>query len=157
MNINDITVRCAVDSDIEAICKFEAQARLTEPDIWGWEFDEKQYKEKLKALKLEELNNSKIVIALHGGVIVGRCDAAVIFSLVNCEKTGYIDWIYMLINYRGKGIGKKLLKGAEGFFKGQGIKNYYLFTASNEQATEFYHRQKDLEFSNREVAEKEIL
>lgn len=105
---------------------------------------------------MERLTNTKVIIAVKDGTIIGRCDAAIILSLVDFKKTGYIDWIYTLINYRENGIGKKTLKGAEEYFKSQGVKDYYLFTASNEQAHEFYNRQSDLNFSNREVAEKEI-
>lgn len=70
-------------------------------------------------------------------------------------KTGYIDWIYVLKAKRGQGIGKKLLNGAENYFKKLRINNYYLFTAENEQAQAFYHKQ-DFDFENREVAEKVI-
>lgn len=156
MRINEIVIKCATNEDIGALCEFEKQARLTEPDIWVLDFNEALYKEQLGSLDMEKLTNTKVIIAVKDGAIIGRCDAAIMLSLVDFKKTGYIDWIYTLINYRGNGIGKKMLKGAEEYFKSQGVKDYYLFTASNEQAHEFYHRQSDLNFSNREVAEKEI-
>lgn len=77
-------------------------------------------------------------------------------SLVNCEKIGYIDWIYTLKDYRNNGIGKKLLKGAEEYFKKNNVKSYFLETASNEEAQAFYQHQHDLQISQREIAKKKI-
>ena len=77
-------------------------------------------------------------------------------SLVNCEKVGYVDWIYTLKNFRGRGIGKILLEKSENYFKSRFVSYYFLMTASNEQAQEFYHRQDSLKFSKREVAEKDF-
>jgi len=156
MDNNNIEIRCAKNVDIEALCKFEREARLTEPDIWGWDFNEAQYKEKLLALNIEAMDNTKIILAIQNDKVIGRCDIAILFSLVDFEKTGYVDWIYTLLDHRGNSIGKKLLQGAESYFQKNKVKNYYLFTASNEQAKEFYHRQNDLKFSNKEIAEKDI-
>lgn len=88
--------------------------------------------------------------------MVGRCDVVIIQSLFDFTKTGYIDWIYTLSSHRGHGIGKKMLLGAEEYLRLQGVTSYYLFTAANEQATEFYHRQSSLKFSQREVAERDL-
>lgn len=156
MSNQNIIIKCATNEDIEDICRFEKEARITEPEIWGWEFNEDDYTKKLNLINLEKLNTSKIVIAKQNNIIVGRCDIGIILSLLECEKTGFIDWIYTLKNYRGIGIGKELLKGAEIHFKSQGVNSYYLFTASNEQSKQFYHRQNNFVFSTKEVAKKEI-
>lgn len=153
---NDLIIKCATSEDINALCQFEVQARLTEPDIWCDEFNKNEFKEQLEKFSIEQVENNKIVIAQENGVIVGRCDIALVLSTVDFEKTGYIDWIYVLKNKRGIGIGKKLFHGAEEYFREKEVKQYYLYTASNEQAQEFYHRQKEFDFSHREVAEKEL-
>ncbi|MDU7967101.1 MAG: GNAT family N-acetyltransferase, partial [Paeniclostridium sordellii] len=105
---------------------------------------------------LESLENSKIVIVKQGDKVIGRCDICIMLSLVNCEKVGYVDWIYTLKNFRGRGIGKILLEKSENYFKSRFVSYYFLMTASNEQAQEFYHRQDSLKFSKREVAEKDF-
>lgn len=156
MGIDNLVVKCATNEDIQGLCNFEKQARITEPDVLGWELDEVSYKEKLHSAKLEELKNTKIIIAKQDDIVIGRCDISIMLSLVDFQKMGYVEWIYTLIDYRGKGIGKKLLNGAENCFKSEGVSKFFLFTASNEQAQEFYHGNNDLTFSNKEVAEKEI-
>lgn len=154
--MNDIIIKMATNEDINSIITFEKEARLTEPGVLYWDIDENTYANKLIKLNIEQLNNSKIIIAKYEDKVLGRCDLAIMLSLVDCSKTGYIDWIYTLKNYRGNGIGKKLLNCAEDYFKNEGVKYYFLMTASNEQATEFYHRQDKFKFFNREVAEKDL-
>lgn len=153
--LKDITIRYATPQEIDAICEFEKEARLTEPDIWLNEFSVEEYKEKLIKAEPNKLENNAIVIAEENGKIVGRCDIIISLNTVDFEKTGYIDWVYVLKEERGRGIGKELFYGAEMYFRKKGVKSYYLFTAENEQAQEFYHRQ-EFQFSRREVAEKEL-
>ncbi|MTI49898.1 MAG: GNAT family N-acetyltransferase [Firmicutes bacterium] len=123
--------------------------------MWINEFNEQKYESELMKININELDNSKIIIAEHRGDIVGRCDISIQFSLYDFEKTGYVDWLYVLKEKREKGIGKKLLEGAEKYFKEIGVDRYYLFTAENEQAQSFYHKQ-DFRFTKREVAEKKL-
>ena len=152
--MDNIIFRCANHTDINALCEFEKEARLTEPNILQWPFDEVEYKENLLDINFSDLNHCKIVIAKKDDKILARCDIAIVLSLVDFKKTGYVDWIYTLINHRNNGIGKKLLETAEEFFKNNGVEYYYLFTASNEEAYEFYHRQDDLNFYHKEIAWK---
>ncbi|MGO1712211.1 MAG: GNAT family N-acetyltransferase, partial [Senegalia sp. (in: firmicutes)] len=143
-------------NDIDKLSNFEKEARITEPEIWVNEFNEDEYKDNLNKIDIDNLENSKVIVAIQNGIIIGRSDISISLSLVDFEKTGYIDWIYVLKNKRGLGIGKKLFAGAEKYFKQKGVKEYYLFTAQNDQAQQFYHRQSELTFSKKEVAEKEI-
>lgn len=156
-NTKDLSIKRAAAEDLKALCDFEIEARITEPEIWIQDFNEEEYRKSLENINFGAMENNKIVVAEQDGKIIGRCDIAIILSLVDCEKIGYIDWVYVLKDKRGIGIAKKLFKGAEEYFKSKGVKRYYLFTAENEQAHEFYHRQKDLEFSKQEIAEKELL
>lgn len=154
--MNDITIKVTTIEDISAIISFEKEARQTEPGVLYWDVDEKEYSAKLINLDIDHLENSKIIIAKQNQKVIGRCDIAIMLSLVNCEKIGYIDWIYTLKDYRNNGIGKKLLKGAEEYFKKNNVKSYFLETASNEEAQAFYQRQHNLQISQREIAKKKI-
>ncbi|MDU6114682.1 MAG: hypothetical protein E6649_09695 [Paeniclostridium sordellii] len=111
---------------MDKIIEFEKESRLTEPGVLYWSINDKEYKNKLIQLNLESLENSKIVIAKQIDKVIGR------------------------------GIGKILLEESENYFKSRFVSYYFLMTASNEQAQEFYHRQDSLKFSKREVAEKDF-
>ncbi|NLK08985.1 MAG: GNAT family N-acetyltransferase [Firmicutes bacterium] len=152
----NITFTVATNHDIEAICEFELQARITEPDVL-WDIDLAAYKQTLFGLDLGELTDSKIVIAKGNRHVIGRCDLTIMFSLLDCEKVGYIDWIYTLKGFRGNGVGKGMIKKAEEYFKNQDVRKFFLFTATNKQAQRFYHRQSGFIISNKEVAEKDLI
>ncbi|CEQ17480.1 GNAT family N-acetyltransferase [Paraclostridium sordellii] len=124
--MDSIVVKFATNEDIDKIIEFEKEARLTETGVLYWSINDKEYKNKLIQLNLESLENPKIVIAKQIDKVIGR------------------------------GIGKILLEESENYFKIRFVSYYFLMTAFNEQAQEFYHRQDSLKFSKREVAEKDL-
>lgn len=149
-----VTISRAGEADISALCQFEIQARLTEPGVLVAEFEEEHYAKFLESLQLNNSRDNAILIATDGNRVVGRCDVAILKSTMDGIVTGYIDWIYVLKPNRCQGIASRLLLAAEQFFRDAGGKRYYLFTADNEEAQAFYHRNTSLSFTRREVAEK---
>ena len=150
----NLIVSRAGEADISALCHFEIQARLTEPGVLVAEFAEEHYAEFLESRQLNTSRSNAILIAADGNHVVGRCDVAILISTMDGILTGYIDWIYVLKPSRCQGIASRLLLAAEQFFRDEGVKRYYLFTADNEEAQAFYHRNTSLSFTRREVAEK---
>lgn len=150
----NVIISRAGKADISALCHFEIQARLTEPGVLVAEFEEKHYAQFLESLQLDNSRDNAILIAADGNRVVGRCDVAILRSTMDGIVTGYIDWIYVLKPNRCQGIASRLLLAAEQFFRDAGVKRYYLFTADNEEAQAFYHRNTSLSFTRREVAEK---
>ena len=149
-----VIVSRAGEADISVLCNFEIQARLTEPGVLVAEFAEERYAKFLESLQLNTSRSNAILIAADGNHVVGRCDVAILISTMDGILTGYIDWIYVLKPSRCQGIASRLLLAAEQFFRDEGVKRYYLFTADNEEAQAFYHRNTSLSFTRREVAEK---
>ncbi len=153
--MQNIEINIATSSDISALCEFEKTARITEPEIWIDKFDINEYRKKMLSADLDNLENNKIILAKQNGKIIGRCDLLIMDSLMDFEMIGYIDWIYVLKGYRRKGIGKRLIDRAEEFFREKGVKEYYLFTAQNDEAQKFYHKL-GYTIKNREIALKDI-
>ena len=149
-----VTISRAGEADISALCHFEIQARLTEPGVLGEEFEEGQYSKFLESLNLNHSRENAILIATDDNRVVGRCDVALLRSTMDGIATGYIDWIYVLKPNRCQGIASSLLLAAEQFFREAGARRYYLFTADNEEAQAFYHKDIGLNFKRCEVAEK---
>jgi len=154
--MHDIEINIATSSDIPALCEFEKIARITEPEIWIDKFNLNEYKKKMINAGLDDLENNKIILARQDGSVIGRCDLLIMDSLMNFEIIGYIDWIYVLKEYRRKGIGKKLINKAEEYFRMRGVKEYYLFTAQNDEAQKFYHKL-GYTIKNREIALKKLI
>ncbi|WBW96496.1 GNAT family N-acetyltransferase [Oceanirhabdus sp. W0125-5] len=155
--MKEITVRILTAADIDMLCDFEENARITEPDIWMEDFNKEDFRSKLLSLDIDTMMNNKIFIALENNKIVGRCDLMLMTSLMDFYKSGYIDWIYILKNKRGSGIAHSLIYYIENYLKSEDYKYYYLFTASNDQAQKFYHSQnRSFNISIKEIAEKDL-
>lgn len=152
----DLIVRPAETRDINALCDFELKARATEPGVLYFDCDPVLYSKQLREIDLENTLNTKIIVAIYNGEIIGRCDIQIMHSLVNFEKIGYVDWIYTLIDFRYKNVAHEMLRGAEDYFKSQKVCEYFVFTASNEDAQRFYKGTTNFQIETREVATKEL-
>ncbi len=92
------------------------------------------------------------VLAFDGDKVVGRIE----YHFYGCIQDGYrmcyVDWVYVLPEYRKKGVAKELFSEMEADSGRQGIHQYYLIRAENEAASAFYRS-----FSNAEMSEAPIL
>ena len=85
--------------------------------------------------------NATTIIALDDGEIVGYALIAVREQprFYKVKQIGAVSGLMVAPEYRGRGIGSKLLDAARIFFKDHGIKYFTLYTAvSNRDAIEFY-------------------
>ena len=73
-----------------------------------------------------------------------------IFRLRSDMRCGYVDQMYVLRNYRKRGIGTHLLKLCENWFSAQGVKHVLLHAAP--KALPFYQREGYV--SNREMIKR---
>jgi ribosomal protein S18 acetylase RimI-like enzyme len=72
-----------------------------------------------------------------------RLDKPLLISSREWNQTSRIGWIAVVPCYRRKGFGSKLLKKAEVYAKGRGIRKLYLDTeANNTRALSFYVKNK---------------
>lgn len=139
---------------IDELVEFESKARETEADVFTYEFDASTYRNMLK-IAYSMTGENTVILAFLENKIIGRIDCMIQTSLMDFFRNGYIDWIYVLKDYRMQGIGKLLINEAEKYFVSKNVNNYYLFTASNEDAQKFYHQQ-NYKFEKKEVASKEL-
>jgi ribosomal protein S18 acetylase RimI-like enzyme len=96
-------------------------------------------------------------LSLANNVAVGYLLAVYVFSLENLGLTAEIDELFILPQYRGKGVGKALLQTAELEFLQIGCTSISLQVArGNEPARSFYHRNGYIDRSHFELLEKEI-
>lgn len=133
------------------LIEFERAIRKSEPDIWASGFDENTFIKNVSKCNFDTENNQ--VICLHNGSeVIGRCDLIIQKSLMDFGKSVYIDWIYVEIASRKKGIGKLLINEALEYTKKIGATNCYLFTADNQEAKKFYSSLEALTVENKEIA-----
>lgn len=134
MNINFKLVK---NNDIEYMVALDKQMRVDEPDAYH-EYNEKLYRINWEKYPIEDNTRGDVILCLNGEEVVGRVDLMYEQSYMDFSVVGYVDWIYVGPKYRGKGIGKQLLKEAEKQFSNMNCVKYYLFIADNEQAIKFY-------------------
>lgn len=109
-----------------------------------------EYREKMAKLDLEEVknNNGKCFIAVDGnkaiGVIMGieRTYDEYDYLDYKCPKYGIVTELVVSKNVRSAGIGQKLMKKIEDYFKSIGIEYVGIDVfAYNKNAIKFYEKQ----------------
>ncbi len=131
------TFRKMTSNDLELMVMYEKESRELEPDVFS-DFDEESYRKKFLENQIEEAINNDVVLCIENDSIIGRIDIISEYSYMDFGSIGYIDWVYVLKPFRNKGIAKLLFLEAEKLFKENGVGEYYLFVASNEEAKYFY-------------------
>jgi len=148
------TYRLADNNDLELFINLDKLMRLEDPNMCS-EYDENLYRENWFRYPIDSYDFGDIILCLNENQIIGRVDLMYERSYMNFSLVGYVDWIYVLPAYRGKGVGKRLLAEAEKHFKHKGCFKYYLFVAENEQAKKFYDKT-DLVIEVIKTAQKKI-
>lgn len=100
--------------------------------------------------------NTTSVLAIEDETVVGRIE----YHFYGCMQDGYrmtyVDWVYVLPEYRHKGIAQKLFKELEKDCKIHGMNQYYLIRATNPDADRFYKQFVDAELGECAILRKEI-
>ena len=142
---------------IDIIVKFEQEARISEPDIFLKDFDTDKFQEEtLTALNNHIFNSSRCMLCNNKeNQIIGRID----FSIVSSFAFGgnlqvYVDWIYVLKEFRHQGVAQFLLLKMEEYIKSIGINEYFLLTAENSEAQNFYYNVEAAEIKSCEILRK---
>ncbi|MDQ7798162.1 MAG: GNAT family N-acetyltransferase [Candidatus Edwardsbacteria bacterium] len=88
-------------------------------------------------------DDRKAFVAVESDAIIGYISVYIKeqADFWKIKNVGDISGLMVQKEHRGKGIGKKLLQRAVGYFKGKGIKQYALFTSvNNKNGIEFYEK-----------------
>ena len=88
-------------------------------------------------------DDRKAFVAIEDGLLIGYISVLIQeqagYWMV--KKVGHISGLMVHQEHRRKGIGKKLLQSAVGYFKEKGVKQYTLFTSvNNKSGIEFYQK-----------------
>lgn len=150
----ELNYRIVHVEDLELIVSLDKMMRIEEPSFYN-DYNEEEFSRKWYRNPIDSNSNGDVILCLDGDEVVGRVDLMYEQSYMDFSIVGYIDWIFIRVKYRGKGIGKQLLFEAEKLLKEKGCKKYYLFIADNEQAIKFYH-STDLEIGTKKTGVKVI-
>ncbi len=129
--MDEVKVRIANKKDIPEVTKIFREEFSKRP------FNDKWKKQSaLKKIKHYFADDYEIYVAMIGKDIVGF----IIFSTYEWTKgiEGFIDQIVVSNKFQGRGIGRKLMKLAENYFKKMKIKEIVLYTDRRALSAKFY-------------------
>jgi len=129
--------RKLVKSDLELIIKSEKINRIQEPDVFS-DFDENKYRKSFTS-NIDSMTNNEVILCIEEDEIIARIDLIILNNFFDFSKEGYVDWVYVQKPHRRKGLARMLFAEAEKHFCENNVTNYYLFTASNDDAQAFYN------------------
>jgi ribosomal protein S18 acetylase RimI-like enzyme len=131
-------MRPATTADVPALLTLVSK-------YWEFErlsgFDEVRVARELRRL-LSDAALGNVWIATDGPKPVGYLIAVYVFSLEHLGLTAEIDELFVLPEYRGNGLGSRLLQAAESEFAERGCTNVFLqIGRENGSARRFYREQ----------------
>jgi len=155
MNIQLLTIE-----NLHLLVELEQTARISEPDIFVSDFNSATFEaETAKALNNPTFHpNAKCMMYIdENGKAVGRIDFTVVPSFsFGGNLQVYVDWVYVLKEFRHKGIAQLLFAAMEEYIKGIGIGDYFLIMAENSEADKFYRSIPKVEISNCNMLRKYV-
>ena len=94
------------------------------------------------------------ILAKENGKVVGRIEYHFYGCVQDGYKMAYVDWVYVLRDYRHKGIARALFSKFEKDCLQNDIDQYYLIRAKNENADRFYEKFENAELSDAPILRK---
>lgn len=91
------------------------------------------------------------ILAIHNGQVVGRIEYHFYGCLQDGYRMAYVDFLYVLKEFRHRGTAQGLFQEFEKDCRENGIDQYYLIRAENQNANSFYHSFQDVELSQEPI------
>ena len=137
-------------SNGEKYIDYLKKAFSDEPDMMTAEqVDEDAVKQRLSDPFYQ---NTKSILAIEGANVIGRIEYHFYGCIQDGYRMAYVDWVYVLKEYRHKGVARQLFSEFEKDCRENHIDQYYLIRAENPNADRFYGS-----FENAELSEEPML
>lgn len=91
--------------------------------------------------------HTKSILAIDNDLVVGRIEYHFYGCIQDGYRMAYVDWVYVLRDYRHRGIAQQLFKELEQDCIENHIFQYYLIRATNKDADRFYKQFQNAELS----------
>ena len=136
MNYYAFSIRRAASNDIAGMCDLLCELFSVESDFTP---DREKQTRGLDLLINNTSSSSLVLVAEKDGEIIGMCSVQTLISTAEGGPVGLLEDVIVRREYRGKGIGKRLLSGVVGWCAGKDISRIQLLAdADNERALMFY-------------------
>jgi GNAT superfamily N-acetyltransferase len=137
--IPEVHLREAVTGDIDGLIPLLKELFSIEADF---RFNEELQRRGL-ALMLEPSENRCMLVASARNRIIGMGSIQTLISTAEGGKSGIVEDVVVISDWRGKGIGRCLLEAMEAWAHTKGLKRIQLLADStNARALEFYRNRE---------------
>ena len=141
-------------SNLELYVKYLEQSLIEEPEMM---LVEKVDLESLKNRLCDPFYQSKkSILAIKDNEVIGRIEYHFYGCLQDGFRMAYVDWVYVLPQFRKKGIGQSLFDEFEKDCRKNKVDQYYLIRATNPNANSFYQNFKDANLDNAPILRKDL-
>ena len=135
-DMSDITIRYARPEDIPRMCDLLTDLFSIESDFVA---DKKNQANGLNALLAEFPERALVLVAVHGGTVVGMATVQTLISTSEGGRVGFVEDVIVDRKFRGEGIGTLLLQEVIAWSRQSGIKRLQLLAdITNQRALDFY-------------------
>ena len=142
------------ESNVESYLEYLKKAMSLEPDIMTADkVDDNAIRNRISD---EFYNKTTSLLAFESDTVVGRIEYHFYGCLQDGYRMAYVDWVYVLPEYRHRGIAQQLFENLEKDCKENGINQYYLIRSVNPDADRFYHRFETSYLSDEPILRKEL-
>lgn len=91
--------------------------------------------------------HTKSILALENDSVAGRIEYHFYGCMQDGYRMAYVDWVYVLKDFRHRGVARQLFREMEKDCAENGIFQYYLIRAMDENADRFYRNFHNAELS----------
>ncbi|MBE5764262.1 MAG: GNAT family N-acetyltransferase [Clostridiales bacterium] len=99
---------------------------------------------------------TKSILAILDDKVIGRIEYHFYGCIQDGFKMAYVDWVYVLRNYRKQGVAKALFNEFEKDCKNNKINQYFLIRATSESANSFYNSFQEVELKVSPTLRKDL-
>ena len=147
-------IQFLIPENINMLVKLEEDARASEPDIFLEGFNPCEFRAKTeKALQNPVFASARCMMCVNEeSRAVGVIDFAIVPSFsFGGNLQVYVDWVFVLKEFRHQGIAQFLFAQMAAYIKAMGIDEYFLLMAENSEAQSFYRSIKGADISSYDV------
>ena len=131
------------EQNVEQYIAYLKLAMQQEPDMMTVEeIDEEGIRTRLRDSFYEK---STSILAMENNQVAGR---------IEYHRMAYVNWVYVLPEYRHSGIARKLFAEFEKDCEKHEIHQYYLIRATNENADRFYKKFEGVQLDEEPMLRK---
>lgn len=140
------------EQNVEPYIAYLKLAMQQEPDMMTVdEIDEKGIRTRLRDSFYEK---STSILAMENNQVAGRIEYHFYGCIQGGYRMAYVNWVYVLPEYRHGGVARRLFAEFEKDCKKQDIHQYYLIRATNENADRFYKKFEGVQLDEEPMLRK---